>query len=102
MITHARRGVVFSSASELEVAEAALWYEEHRTGLGQRFLAAVRKAAEAAATSPQLYARVHGDLRRVLVHRCPYALIFRETHDQLLIAACYHLHRDPNVWRSRG
>lgn len=102
MITQARRRILFSSAAELEIAEAALWYEDHRTGLGQSFLTAVRNAAEAAATSPQLYVRVHGKLRRVLVHRFPYALVFREAHDELLIAACYHLHRDPKVWKSRG
>lgn len=101
MITPGRRGVVFSPAAELEVAEAATWYEEQRSGLGQRFLTAVRKAAVDAAGSPHQYALVHGDLRRILVHRFPYALIFRETHDELFIAACYHLHRDPNVWRSR-
>jgi hypothetical protein len=65
VITPARRGIVFSPAAELEIAEAALWYEDQRLGLGQRFLAAVRKAADAAANSPQLYAQVHGDLRRI-------------------------------------
>lgn len=102
MITRARRRVVFSSAADLEVAEAALWYDEQRAGLGERFLGAVRTAADAAAKSPQLYARVHGELRRALVHRFPYALMVRETHSELLIASCYHLHRDPEVWQSRG
>ena len=101
MIRHAHRRIVFSSAAELEVAEAAIWYEDHRPGLGQRFLVAVQKAAEGAASSPQLYARVHGELRRVMVHQFPYALIFREAREELFIAACYHLHRDPSVWRSR-
>jgi len=101
VISRQTRSVVFSSPAELEVAEAALWYDEQRSGLGQRFLAAVRSAADAAARSPQLYARVHGELRRILVHQFPYALIFRETRDEVLIAACYHLHRDPDTWRSR-
>jgi toxin ParE1/3/4 len=84
VITRRSRSVVFSSPADLEVAEAALWYEEQRSGLGQRFLAAVRKAADAAARSPQVYAHVHDALRRVLVHRFPYALIFRETHGALV------------------
>lgn len=102
MITRARRHVVWSSAAELEIAEAGLWYEDQQPQLGDRFLEAVRTAANTAATSPDIYARVHGSLRRVLVHRFPYALIFRESAQDLLIVACYHLHRDPQVWQTRG
>jgi hypothetical protein len=97
-----RRRIVFSAAADLEVADAALWYDEQRVGLGEDFLTAIRDAASAAAQSPQLYARVHRELRRILVHRFPYALPFRETQNELLIVSCYHLHRDPEVWQSRG
>jgi hypothetical protein len=102
VIVPSRRRTVFSSAADLEVSEAALWYDEQRFGLGEEFLAAIHAAANAAAHSPQLYARVHRKLRRILVHRFPYALTFRETQDELLIVSCHHLHRDPEVWRSRG
>ena len=94
--------MVWSSAAEQEVAEAGLWYEDHQNGLGEQFLVATEKAANAAATSPDLYARVHGPLRRVLVPRFPYALIVRESINELLVVACYHLRRDPTVWQSRG
>ena len=88
--------------ADLEVAEAALWYDERQAGLGERFLDAVETATNAAARAPQLYLRVHGDLRRILVHRFPYALMFRETDAELLIASCYHLRGDPTGWQSRG
>lgn len=102
MIKHTRRRVVWSAAAEVEIAEAALWYEDRQAQLGERFLDATRLAANTAATSPELYARVHGVLRRVLVHRFPYALIVREGVDELLVVARYHLHRDPQVGQSRG
>ncbi len=86
----------------MEIADAAVWYENQQSQLGDRFLVAVREAASTAASSPEMYARVRGALRRVLVHRFPYALIFRETGDELLVVACYHLHRDSGVWESRG
>ena len=102
MIQHTHRRVVWTSPAEQETAEAALWYENHQRGLGEKFLTATEHAASAAATSPELYARVQGQLRRVLVRRFPYALIVREAVDELLVVACYHLHRDPQVWQSRG
>lgn len=102
MITHAFRRIIFTSAAEQDVADAALWYDEHRPGLGEHFLRAVHLAATAAAEAPAQYPRVHGALRRVLVHRFPYALVFRESPEELVVASCYHLHRDPTVWQSRG
>ena len=102
MIARAGRRVIWTSAAELDVADAALWYAKRQRRLAERFLDAVRDAALAAAASPELYAPVHGELRRVLVHRFPYALIFRGSLDELLVVSCYHLHRDPQVWQSRG
>lgn len=102
MITHARRRVIWSSPAEQEIAEAALWYERQQAELGDRFLHAVEVAARAAADSPAIYARIHGDLRRVLVHRFPYSLIVRERPGELFVLACFHFHRDPKGWQSRG
>jgi hypothetical protein len=69
-----------------------------QSGLGERFLAAIETAATAAARSPQLYFRLHGELRRILIHRFPYALMVRATDTELLIVSCYHLHEGPAVW----
>lgn len=101
MIAHERRRVVVVSAAEREISEAAAWYEEHKSGLGEPFIA-VRDATLAAAASPTLYAKIHGDLRRVLVRRFPYALIVHERPGELVVLACAHLRRDPRIWQSRA
>jgi hypothetical protein len=49
-----------------------------------------------------MYQRVHGDMRRVLIPRFPYMLIFQEQCDEAIVLGCVHGHRDPRVWRSRG
>lgn len=102
MITRVRRRVVWTSLAERDLAVAALWYGDQQPALDEPFLSAVRHAATSAAESPHIYARVLNDLRRVLVHRFPYALIFRERPDEILVLACYHLHREPSVWQLRG
>ena len=101
MIRPARRRIIFTSAAEQDITDAALWYDEHQPGLGEHFLHAVEIAATTAAEAPDRHLRVHDALRRVLVHRFPYALVFRESRDEVVVAACYHLHRDPAVWQSR-
>lgn len=102
MIERRRRRVVWSSAAETEAADAAVWYAAQKSELAEQFLNATEAAAHAVAEAPELYARVHGRLRRVLIRRFPYALIVRESDDELFVVACYHLHRDPRVWLSRG
>jgi hypothetical protein len=40
-------------------------------------------------------------IRRIIVPRFPYALLYRATSDRILIVAVMHLHRRPGYWRSR-
>ena len=102
MITRARRRVVWTSPAEEDLTVAALWYGDKQPTLVELFLGAIRTAAQRAADSPALYARVRGDVRRVLVRRFPYALTFRESAEDILVLSCYHLHRDPSTWQSSG
>lgn len=101
MIGRTRRRVIWTSPAEVDVAEAALWYEDRQPGLGE-LLDTIREAAMSAAQSPARYPRIHRLFRRILVGRFPYGLIVQESSDELLVVACYHLHRDPKVWQSRG
>ncbi len=102
MTTRARRRVVWTSLAEEDLTVAALWYGDQQPAIVEPFLDAIRQAAKSAADAPELYARVLKDLRRVLVHRFPYALLFQESTAEVRILACYHLHRDSSFWQSRG
>ncbi len=88
--------------AEREIIDAAFWYDGQRTGLGDEFLDAVRVAGRRALDAPGMYQLVHGDMRRVLIPRFPYMLIFQEAGDEVIVLGCVHGHRDPRVWRSRG
>lgn len=46
--------VRFFSDAEVEMIEAAVYYEAQQVGLGRRFLAAVQDAANRAASTPKL------------------------------------------------
>lgn len=81
---------------------AAFWYDAQHPGLGDEFLDAVRGAGRRALEAPGMYQRVHDGMRRVLVPRFPYMLIFQESSDEVIVLGCVHGHRDPRVWQSRG
>jgi hypothetical protein len=43
---------------------------------------------------------VHGEVRRLVVRRFPYAVYFREVGDELLVLAI-HGRQDPRRWQAR-
>jgi len=42
-----------------------------------------------------------GDIRRALVHRFPYGILYVPEQNQILIIAVMHLHRQPGYWQDR-
>ena len=93
-------------AANAETHEAAVWYEEQQHGLGVEFLAAVDSAMHQIEQSPQRYARLEtipeeADVRRLVLDRFPYAIIFEAVEDEVRILAVAHTHRRPNYWKGR-
>jgi plasmid stabilization system protein ParE len=84
-----------------ELLEAWDWYEQRAAGLGAEFVRAVEAAVDALQQAPDRYPRVHGEIRRVLLRRFPYAIFYRASPDEIVVLAVFHLARDPARWQSR-
>ena len=84
-----------------EMERAWSWYEEQRPGLGDEFRACVDAALAAVARDPRAYPRVEGELRRALVRRFPYVVMYLEEPDRVEVIAVFHGARDPREWRRR-
>ncbi len=61
--------VVYRRKVGRDLARAYGWYEAQRTGLGEEFLAAVDGSFDAIEQFPEMFARVHGEVRRVILRR---------------------------------
>ena len=55
--------------AELDLEDAALWYEEQNTGLGHQFLDEAMSILSAIAEAPLVYPVVHRNTRRALMRR---------------------------------
>jgi plasmid stabilization system protein ParE len=53
------------------------------------------------AETPFAFPRVHGDTRRAVLRRFPYAIYFRILDDDIVILAV-HGRQDPQRWKSRS
>jgi plasmid stabilization system protein ParE len=95
--------VIFTLTARAELIDAQDWYESEAPGLGQRFRQAVDAAIDRMSANPQQFPVIHRNVRRALLRRFPYALMFViELDDTLTVIACFHGSRDPAHWQRRG
>jgi plasmid stabilization system protein ParE len=101
-----RRRVIVLDEAEDELAEAEDWYEAQRPGLGPDFRRAIDEAMELLAEAPlaaQTVAHVPDSLgvRKLLVKRFPYGIVFMAHDEELWVLAFAHHSRRPGYWRVR-
>jgi plasmid stabilization system protein ParE len=93
--------VEFHEDALAELLEAATRYEFQARDLGQEFLTLVERTYTKVQDFPEIGRPFGRRIRRIIVPRFPYALLYRATIDRILIVAVMHLHRRPGYWRSR-
>ena len=81
------RRVVFRPQAEDEVLEARQWYETRRRDLGKEFGKAAEDLVARIAVTPLAFPRVHGETRRAVLSRFPYAIYFRASDDGIVVLA---------------
>jgi plasmid stabilization system protein ParE len=93
--------LVIAPEAELDIADAYVWYEGRRAGLGEEFLSSVDACLEGIRRRPEMYPVVHEDYRRSLIRRFPYAVFYEPSEAAVTIYAVFHTSRNPDKWRQR-
>lgn len=93
--------LVFRREAELEINEAAEWYETREQGLAVEFLRVLDACIESIRRTPLLYPVVHGEVRRAVLRRFPYSIIYAVREDEIVVIGCFHGQRDPKQWQDR-
>ena len=91
----------YHPGAEAELVDAAEYYEERLTGLGEVFLDAVDAAVGVVASDPLRAALCGQGVRRYLLKRFPYALYYRAGSEETRILAVKHHSRHPDYWKNR-
>jgi plasmid stabilization system protein ParE len=95
------RALIVEPEAEVEIAEAASWYETRSPGLGLEFLRAVELSLGVIQRNPYEHQAVFRDVRRAAVKRFPYGLMYAATEQEVIVVACIHGRRNPNRWKGR-
>ena len=92
----------FNPLAERELNDAAQYYELESTGLGVAFLVDIERSCNSLLEYPESGAVVTGAIRRRLLSRFPYALLYRLRPDVMRILAVMNLKRRPTYWIGRS
>lgn len=94
--------VAFLPPAEEEMAAAARYYEVRSSGLGAEFLDEVQRSAKALSANPLAAPLVKEGVRRRLLKRFPFGILYAIEPDVILVLAVMHLRRKPGYWESRS
>ena len=87
--------------AEDELFDAVEWYNAEREGLGDQLLVELEQTLGYVSSTPLQYPIVDGELRRAMIPRFPYSVIYRLRNDVIEIIAVMHQSRRPDRWKQR-
>lgn len=88
----------FLPCAEDEKIEAAEFYEARAEGLGAEFLDDVDRVIKIVREHPHAGFQLPGGLRRAILHRIPFSVIYAEGRSEIVIVAVAHQKRRPGYW----
>jgi len=95
--------VILHSEAAAELQDAFFWYESKAANLGHDLLDEVEEGMKRIRETPDtwpLYAKAFG-VRRFLIHRFPFGILYRMANNEIQIVAIMHLRRKPGYWMKR-
>lgn len=94
--------VSFHEVAEQELNEAASYYDAQSPGLGHAFLDEVEHAISQILDHPKAAPLLNQFVRRRLVRRFPYSIMYSVQPEGIRILAIANQKRRPYYWRGRG
>ncbi len=96
--------ILFHPDAQGEPNRAISHYESSESGLNYQFAIEIFAAVERIKANPGMWPILDPQVRRCLVHRFPYGVIYSvdEQRSEVLIVAVMHLHRQPDYWSGRS
>jgi plasmid stabilization system protein ParE len=91
----------FNPEADAELTEARHWYSHYRQDLGMEFMQCIDDVLARVVRNPYRYPVVYRNLRRAVVRRFPFAVLYEVTANEIHVIAVFHSRRNPEVWKSR-
>jgi len=91
----------FRAEAAEEFAEAVRYYNGERPGLGFELAGEVRNAIKRIKKYPESWPEIAPDIRKCIVNRFPYSILYCLESGLVLVIALMHMKRMPGYWKNR-
>ena len=91
----------YLEVAQAEIQEAAEYYAAISPELGLSFKRELRQLMRLVAKMPMAWPPVGENVRRCLMSRFPYLIIYATLPNEVLVLAVGHQHRQPGYWQER-
>jgi hypothetical protein len=91
----------FHPVAEAEFNKAIDYYEQIDPGLGVDFAIEVHSAIQRSVSFKKAWPVIDGEIRRSLVRRFPFGILYSIEKEGIFVIAVMHLHRMPEYWKHR-
>ncbi len=93
--------IVFAKLAKLELEDAIAYYELEYSGLGINFKNEVTKSLDRIKKYPEAGAVERNEIRKSIIHKFPYKILYSIETNHIFIIAIAHHHRKPDYWVER-
>lgn len=93
--------IEFLPIAKAELDDTVEYYELELPGLGERFKEEVKSSVKRIALFPKAWSVIHPDIRKCIMHKFPYNILYTIEENRILILAIAHHHRKPEYWINR-
>lgn len=93
--------VIFDDLAKIELDDGKEYYEMEVIGLGKRFKQEVKRAINIIKKMPKIGSPESENIRRYILHKFPYKVLYSIEKDHIYVIAIAHLHREPMYWINR-
>ena len=90
------------SEAKAELEAGVSFYDSQFPGLGRDFAREVRLLCHRITDSPAAGFEVRPDVRRRILRRFPYSILYTVENGDVLVIAVAHQSRRPGYWHHRG
>jgi toxin ParE2 len=88
--------------AQRELRSGTSFYEAEYPGLGKDFVVEIRRLCRRIVEAPRLGTEVQPGVRRRLVRRFPYAILYAVENSEIIVLAVAHQSRRPGYWTFRA
>jgi len=93
--------ILFLELAEQELYASQEYYEEQQTHLGNKFKSEVYNSLKRIQKFPNMFVKVKKDIRKCIINKFPFNILYSIEDDYILVIAIAHHHRYPDYWTDR-